>query len=128
MEIFELAAALGNKLKEDERLIALEKAKAAYEADAKLKEYLMEYEIQQNVIQREAAKEDRDLNLIDEIQKRVDALYKQITEHPVFIELNRVQAEVNDLMNAVNQTIMKQITGESDGCTHNCATCSGGCH
>ena len=38
------------------------------------------------------------------------------------------RSEVNELMNAVNQTIMTQITGEEpSGCTHNCSTC-GGCH
>ena len=48
--------------------------------------------------------------------------------YPVFAELNRAQAEVNELMNSVNQTIMTQITGEEpSGCTHNCSTC-GGCH
>jgi hypothetical protein len=46
----------------------------------------------------------------------------------VFAELNRAQAEVNELMNAVNQTIMTQITGEEpSGCTHDCSSCKG-CH
>ena len=36
MEIFELAEKLGQELKVDERLVALEEAKRAYEADTKL--------------------------------------------------------------------------------------------
>ena len=36
MEIFELAAELGRKLKDDKRLIALEEAKKAYESDRSL--------------------------------------------------------------------------------------------
>ena len=103
MEIFELAAELGRKLKDDKRLIALEEAKKAYESD-------------------------RDMQMIEAIQRRTDELYTLISEHPVFAELNRTQSEVNELMNAVNQTIMTQITGEEpSGCTHNCSTC-GGCH
>ena len=128
MEIFELAKELGKKLKDDARLIALEDAKKAYESNGELKKYMIEYEVQQKAMQAEIARADRDMQMIEVIQKRIDELYRLIAEHPVFAELNRVQAEVNELMNAVNNTIMTQITGEEpSGCTHNCATC-GGCH
>lgn len=128
MEIFELAAELGKKLKDDPRLVALEEAKAAYEKDPQLQKYMLEYDVQQKAMQREVAKPDRDMLFIETIQKRIDDLYKLITENLAFAELNRTQAEVNDLMNRVNQTIMTQITGEQpSGCTHNCSTC-GGCH
>lgn len=128
MEIFELAKALGNKLKEDERLVALENAKNAYEQDADLKKYMVEYDVQQKAMQRVVAQPERDMQMIESIQKRIDTLYQQIIDHPVFAELNRAQEEVNNLMNAVNQTIMTQITGEEpSGCTHDCSTC-GGCH
>ena len=128
MGIFELAAELGKKLKDDARLIALENAKNAYEEDPALQKSMLEYDVQQKAMQREVAKPDRDLHFIETIQARIDELYKEIVENPVFAELNRAQAEVNDLMNAVNNTIMTQITGEEpSGCTHNCSTC-GGCH
>ncbi len=128
MEIFELATELGKKLKDDSRLIALEDAKKAYEENAELKKYMLEYDVQQKAMQREVAKPERDLHFIEVIQNRIDELYKLIAEHPVFAELNRTQNEVNELMNRVNQTIMTQITGEEpSGCTHNCSTC-GGCH
>ena len=126
MEIFELAAELGKKLKDDPRLTALEEAKEAYEKDPQLQKYMLEYDVQQKAMQREIAKPERDMLFIETIQKRIDDLYKLITENPAFAELNRSQAEVNDLMNRVNQTIMTQITGEEPGgCTHNCSTCKG---
>ena len=129
MEIFDLAKQLGKVLKEDERLIALEKAKQAYEADEALKKAMLEYDVQQKAMQREAGKPDHDLHFLELIQNRIDTLYKQITENPAFAELNRAQSEVNALMNRVNQTIMSEITGEepTSGCTHDCRTC-GGCH
>ena len=128
MEIFELAAELGRKLKDDARLIALEEAKTAYEADPSLQKYMLEYDVQQKAMQREVAKPDRDLQFIETIQARIDELYKLITENPTFMALNKAQSEVNELMNSVNNTIMTQITGEEpSGCTHNCSTC-GGCH
>lgn len=128
MEIFELAAELGKALKADERLVKLDEAKKAYEADGELKKFMIEYEVQQKALQTEITREERDTMLIDAIQARIDELYKLIMEHPVFIQLNEVQAEVNELMNAVNSTITFHITGEKPSCTGSCATCGGGCH
>ncbi len=125
--IFELAAALGKALKEDERLVRLEKAKKDYENEFELQKMLVEYEVQQKALQGEITKDERDTVFIDLIQKRIDELYKLIMEHPVFAALNEVQAEVNELMNAVNNTITFNITGEQPSCTHDCSTCGGGC-
>ena len=128
MEIFELASELGKKLKEDKRLLDLEAAKKAYEDDVQLQKYMIEYDVQQRAMQSEVSKTERDMDMIGAIQKRTDELYRLIANHPAFVELNRAQGEVNELMNAVNQTIMTQITGEEpSGCTHNCSTCKG-CH
>ena len=128
MDIFELAAELGKALKADERLERLEAAKNAYVSDAELQKSLVEYEVQQKALQGEIVKDERDTVLIDLIQKRIDELYTLIMEHPVFIELNEAQADVNELMNAVNNTISFAITGElPNSCTHNCSTCGGGC-
>ena len=93
-----------------------------------MKKLMVEYDVQQKAMQRAVAQPEHDMQMIESIQKRIDTLYQEIVEHPVFVELNRAQEEVNALMNAVNQTIMTQITGEEpSGCTHNCSTC-GGCH
>ena len=128
MEIFELAAELGKKLKEDDRLKRLEAAKKAYESDPDLQKCMVEYEVQQRALQGEITKDERDTHFIDIIQKRIDELYNKIMAHPVFTELNEAQSEVNELMNAVNNTITFNITGEEpSSCTHNCSTC-GGCH
>lgn len=125
--IFALAEQLGKALKNDEKLIRLENAKKAYEADKELGKHMVEYEVQQKALGGELVKDERDTLFIDIIQKRIDELYKIIMEHPVFVELNEAQAEVNELMNAVNNTITYNITGEVPSCTHNCSTCGGGC-
>ncbi len=128
MEIFEIAEMLGKTLKEDERLKRLEAAKEAYEKDPVLGGKLIEYEVQQKALENEMVKPEREMQLIDMIQKRIDTLYKEITENEVFVELNAAQLVVNELMNAVNSTIMYNITGElPSNCTHDCSTC-GGCH
>lgn len=127
MTVFELAAELGKALKDDEKLIRLDAAKKAYESDEDLKKKMVEYEVQQKALQGELTREERDTLFIDTIQKRIDTLYREIMEHPVFVELNEAQSDVNELMNAVNNTITFHITGETPSCTHDCSTC-GGCH
>ena len=128
MGIFEIAEMLGKTLKEDERLVRLAKAKEAYEKDEALSGILIEFEVQQKAMDNEMVKPERDEELLRMIRARIEALYKEIAENRVFIELNEAQTEVNELMNSVNNTIMFNITGElPSSCTHDCSTC-GGCH
>ena len=128
MEIFELAAELGKALKADERLIKLEEAKKAYEENKTLQRNIVEFDVQQKALQQEMVKPEKDTIFIEVIQKRLDELYKLITEDEAFVALNDAQAVVNELMNSVNTTITYNITGEMpSSCTHDCSTC-GGCH
>ena len=127
MTVFELASELGKALKKDEKLIRLSQAKEKYEADTDLQKMLVEYEVQQKALQGEIVKEERDTVFIDIIQKRINEIYDAVMNHPIFIELNDAQADVNELMNAVNNTITFEITGELPSCTHDCSSCGGGC-
>ena len=127
MNIFELASELGKALKEDEKLVRLAAARKAYEENTDLQKMMVEYEVQQKALQGELTKEERDTMFIDIIQKRINELYEAIMGHPIFAELNEAQADVNELMNAVNNTITFEITGEMPSCTHDCSTCGGGC-
>ena len=128
MEIFELAAELGKALKADERLVKLEEAKKAYEENKTLQRNIVEFDVQQKALQQEMVKPEKDTIFIEVIQKRIDELYKMITEDEAFVALNDAQAVVNELMNSVNTTITYNITGEMpSSCTHDCSTC-GGCH
>ena len=128
MEIFELAAELGKALKADERLIKLEEAKKAYEENKTLQRNIVEFDVQQKALQGEMVKPEKDTMFIEVIQKRIDELYKLITEDEAFVALNDAQAVVNELMNSVNTTITYNITGEMpSSCTHDCSSC-GGCH
>ena len=130
MEIFELAKLLGEEIKKDKRLVDFEQAKKAYEEDEELQAALVEYEVQQMSLQSQMVMEERDTYTIDKINERINELYDQIITNKSFVELNQCQAEVNALMNEVNNTITCAITGEDPKttCTHNCATCHSNCH
>lgn len=127
MDIFEMATALGDALKQDEKLVALEAARKNYEADRQLQTLVIEYEVQQRAMQKEAVDPNCDTHMIDMIQSRINELYEAITQNETYLALERAQEEVNALMNKINGIITARITGQEPGCTHNCATC-GGCH
>lgn len=127
MDIFEMATALGDALKQDEKLVALEAARKNYEADRQLQTLVIEYEVQQRAMQKEAVDPNCDTHMIDMIQNRINELYEAITQNETYLALEKAQEEVNALMNKINGIITARITGQEPGCTHNCATC-GGCH
>ena len=128
MEIFALAAQLGQELKKDERLVRMAKAKEAYETDGELRTLMREYQVQQIALEKTAGQKDVEARFLEMIQDRINQLYDQIVAHPVYVELEAAQEEVNVLMNAVNNTITFEITGEMpSSCTHDCSTCGGGC-
>ena len=128
MEIFELAAQLGKELKKDERMVRMAKAKEAYENDGELRTLMREYQVQQIALEKTAGQKDVEARFLEMIQDRINQIYDQIVAHPVYVELEAAQNEVNALMNAVNNTITFEITGEMpSSCTHDCSTCGGGC-
>ena len=125
MSIFSLAAELGKAIKADARMIRMEAAKQAYEADETIFKLLTEYGIQQEALTKMGDEGDIDTDAVARIQDRLDEIYDLITSNPLFIELDEAQAAVNELMATVNNTIMYNATESS--CTHDCSTC-GGCH
>ena len=74
----------------------------------------------------EYRKEQKDQEMIDAIQARIESLYHTIVENPILIAYNSATEAVNALMNEVNSEITFQITGERP-CAHDCSSCGGGC-
>ena len=126
MSIYSLAAELGKAIKEDERMVRMQAAKAAYEADDTIFKLITEYGVQQEALTRMGDSAEIDTDALARIQDRIDEIYAEITTDPVFKELDEAQAAVNELMQSVNNTIMYHATG-STPCSHDCSSCSG-CH
>ena len=126
MSIYSLAAELGKAIKEDERMIRMEKAKEAYESSEKIGNLMMEYGIQQQALTTMGDGNDIDTDAVTRIQDRINEIYAEITTDPIFKELDEAQEAVNALMESVNNTIMFNATGQTP-CTHDCSSCSG-CH
>lgn len=126
MSIYSLAAELGKAIKEDERMIRMEKAKETYDNSEKISKLMIEYGIQQQALTTMGDSEEIDTDALSRIQDRIDEIYAEITTDPIFKELEEAQNDVNELMESVNNTIMFNATGKT-ACSHDCSSCSG-CH
>ena len=127
MEIMELAATLGDAIKESDEYKALKAAQTVYENDHDLLKEVMEYNVQSKAMQEEYKKENFDKDLVEQIEKRVNELYKSIVANEHMAALQRADEGMNQLMNKVNEEITYHITGERP-CTHDCSSCGGSCH
>ena len=128
MEIIEMAQALGEAIKQDERLVRFQKAKEAYDADEKLVSAVKEFNVQKMALNEQLSKGDADQAVTDAIQRRIEEIYEEIISSPVMMEYSEAEKAANDLINLVNMAISCAITGEEMGCTEEkCKTC-GHCH
>ena len=125
-KIMELAAQLGQVIKEDERIAKMNEAREAYEKDEKIQGLMMEYAAQQNALAEAYKLDANDVNVISAIEGRLQAIVAEVTASDVFVNLNKAQEEVSKLMEEVNGEIEYQITGHRP-CSHDCSSCGSDC-
>lgn len=127
-KIIELAHMLGLEIAKSEEMKNLEVAKDAFDSNQELQNKISEYETDRVLLTQEYSKQDADEKLIADLHARIDELANDISTNGLYIMFTKAQAEVNALMNEVNEEIKFCITGERPSqCTHDCSTCKG-CH
>ncbi len=127
-KIMELAAALGQAIKADEKMRRMEEANDKYNSDEALCAVVGEYNALSQSLSEAYGKGEGNTDAAKAIEARMTDLYNEITEHPLMKEYQEAQAEVNELMNKVNEEITFQITGERpSACSGDCHSCGGHC-
>jgi cell fate (sporulation/competence/biofilm development) regulator YlbF (YheA/YmcA/DUF963 family) len=127
-KIIELAHMLGLEIAASSEMKKLAEAKDAFESNAELQNKMSEYETDRVLLTQEYSKDAADEKLIADLHARIDELAAEITSDSLYVAFTQAQAEVNALMNEVNEEIKFCITGERPSdCTHDCSTCKG-CH
>ena len=127
-KIVELAHMLGLEIAASSEMKKLAEAKDAFESNADLQNKMSEYETDRVLLTQEYSKDAADEKLIADLHARIDELAAEITSDSLYVAFTQAQAEVNALMNEVNEEIKFCITGERPSdCTHDCSTCKG-CH
>ena len=126
-EMLELIAQLGALVKTDARCAAIEHTIEDYEHSEELNALIGEYNAQQNILADAYSRgEEITDELRDTVQDRVDALYTEITEHPVYVAYLGAKQSFDELTNEIFAELQFVITG-SRPCSHNCSSCHSDC-
>ena len=125
-EITETVTKLADLIKSDPRYGAVMEAQKAYTEDAQISRLLTEYNVQQAAL-AEASKGEQDVQLVESIRRRLEELYHQVVENPVYLAYKEASDAYNAFYQSVSQELELALNGRQSGCTHDCSTCSG-CH
>ena len=129
----EVIAKLGELVKADERCMRIQSTISDYEHSEELTALIGEYNTQQNLLADAYNKPEGDQTASEEfksaVQARIDALYDQITTHPVYTAYVAAKNEFDALTQEIYAELQFVITGERP-CSHDCSSCGGscGCH
>ncbi len=132
-EMKEVIAKLGELVKADERCTRIQSTISDYEHSEELTALIGEYNTQQNLLADAYNKPEGDQTASEEfksaVQARIDALYDQITTHPVYTAYVAAKNEFDALTHEIYAELQFVITGERP-CSHDCSSCGGscGCH
>ena len=126
-EMKAVIAQLGELIKADSRCRAIEDTIADYERSEELNGLIAEYNAQQNALADAYGKDgEADEALRTAVQLRIDALYDQITEHPVYVAYVDAKQAFDALTNEVYGELQFVITGQRP-CSHDCSSCHSDC-
>lgn len=126
-EMKAVIAQLGELIKADSRCRAIEETIAEYERSEELNNLIAEYNAQQNALADAYGKDgEADEALRSAVQLRIDALYDQITEHPVYVAYVDAKQAFDELTNEVYGELQFVITGRRP-CSHDCSSCHSDC-
>ena len=126
-EMKAVIASLGELIKADPRHLAIQASIDEYERSEELNNLIAEYNMQQNALADAYGKNgEADETLRLAVQARIDALYDQITGHPVYVAYVDAKQAFDALTSEVYAELQFVITGQRP-CSHNCATCHSDC-
>lgn len=126
-EMKALIAELGALVKADSRCLQIERAIDEYEHCEELNGLIAEYNTQQNILADNFGKEENAEEFRKTVQARIDSLYDQITNHPVYTAYLDSKEAFDDLTNDIFGELQFVITGQYP-CSHDCSSCHSDCH
>ncbi|MBP3368097.1 MAG: YlbF family regulator [Clostridia bacterium] len=127
-EMKEIIAQLGELVKADARHRAIQETIEEYERSEELNAKIAEYNAQQNILADAYSRgEEITDELRDTVQERIDALYNEITSHPVYVAYLNAKQNFDELTNEIFAELQFVITG-SRPCSHNCSSCHSDCN
>ena len=120
--------ALADAIEQDEVVLNYKAAKDNFDNDDTLSTKINEYTVQRMIFEKAANEEEKDEELLKQIDARMKELYEEVMANPVMVALADAEAALNELLNVLNSEIQSRIVPESEhSCSGDCSGCSG-CH
>lgn len=136
MDVISLAKELGKAIQQEDAFKAMVKATESNDANAALQEEIEHFNLLRIQLNEEISKSDSDKEKVEKLQNELTELYEKVTNEPGMVAFNDARAEVEKLLDKVNQVITAATNGEDmdtfephdhSSCGGDCASC-GGCH
>lgn len=129
-KITDLVLELGKAIEADPEILKYRQAKNAYYDDMELMTKISEYNALQQKLELEANKESTDEKHLADLEASADEKRNEIYANKTYLALQDSENKINELLNLVNDEIMRSVTGEEPhSCgSGGCSGCGGGCH
>ena len=133
-DIIALARQLGHAIQQEDFYKNLHAAKDAADTDETLQNLIGEFNLKRLNINNEASKQDRNDEVLRQLNAEMRALYSDIMSNPQMAAYNNAKQDFDHALQRVLAIISQSAEGEDpdttdyhEDCTHDCSTC-GGCH
>jgi len=134
MDVIAMARELGAALQQSDEYTAYNVAKNAADNDAELQEMIGDFNLKKLSLSAEVQKTDKDPEKLAALNEEVRAVYARIMAHPTMMAYNTTKAELDRVLNFIQQIIVYSANGEDPAtiqeetsCGGDCSGCSG-CH
>lgn len=124
-EMTEAILHLGALVRKDRRTAELNAAEEAYNNDPEMTRLVTEYNVQQSALAAAYAAEERDDDLIKQIEGRINEIYDAVTNNDLYADYLRAKSDYDEMYSQISAQLEFAITGRTP-CTHDCSSC-GGC-
>jgi cell fate (sporulation/competence/biofilm development) regulator YlbF (YheA/YmcA/DUF963 family) len=131
-QVIVAARSLGKVIQADDRYIRYMLATQKNDEDTALQEKIAEFQELRNTLSAEMSKEDKDQDLVEDLNKKMRGMYSGIFASENMRELSEARTEMETLLGYVNQIINGSSNGQDPelidyqaSCGGSCASCAG---
>lgn len=129
MDIIQMARELGKAIQQDELYQKMNEASAATEKSAELQSKINAFSELRLQLNKEVMKSEEEKNedLITELDSKLRTLYQDVTEDPTMTAYNSAKAQLESTLNFISQIITGSANGQDPDMIEQQASCSGSC-
>ncbi len=129
MDIIQMARELGKAIQQDELYKKMNEASAATEKSTELQNKINAFSELRLKLNQEVMKSEEEKNedLITELDSKLRALYQDVTEDPTMVAYNSAKAQLESTLNFISQIITGSANGQDPEMIEQQASCSGSC-